>query len=368
MTATAQHVNTPASTAGRPAARRFASAASLLDALPERARERAQQALAEAFPHGTLQSVEMLHGGLSGSVVCKVIIDDRPYVLRAIMSPSPFTDPARQFACMHSAASAGVAPEVFFADATRGISICAFIPTPLGADGMPMPRDAVALGVLLRRLHRGPAFPEFLSGFQMIEGGLAELSSSRALLPQVVREVLHVYPTVQAMLQPHLTSAPCHNDLNPGNVLSGVDHPWLIDWDGACMGDPVLDVAGLIHWFGFDTAQRQAFLRAYHDGPPTPLELAKLLVMEQVSWVFYLLVFLLISRGADGLGDLDAISRETLPSFRQALGEVRDGTLRLQDADGRRRLSLIMAKQALHDMATDDFHQAMDLLRGAAVR
>ncbi len=336
----------------------------LLLMLPERARNTARTAVTSAFPDAVLEAIELLHGGLSGSLVCKIIVDEQPYVLRIILDRTPLNDPTRQFACMRAAADAGVAPAVLFADADLGASVSAFVAPPAVA----VARDAAALGTLLRRLHRGPAFPAFMSSFQLIEGGLADLQASGVVLPQLVREVVAAFPEVRSTLAPHLTEAPCHNDLNPGNILPDVDRLWLIDWDGACMGDPILDVAGLLHWFGFDAERRAAFLLAYHDGAPTPIDEAKLLVMEQVSWCFYMLVFLLISRGEDGLGNLDDIAPPSLPTFAEALTQIRDGTMRLHEASARRRLSLVMARQSLHDMAQPDFQIALERLKDAPAR
>jgi len=35
----------------------------------------------------------------------------------------------------------------------------------------------------------------------------------------------------------------CHGDLHPGNVIMSPDGPRIIDWDNACVGSPLADVA-----------------------------------------------------------------------------------------------------------------------------
>jgi aminoglycoside phosphotransferase (APT) family kinase protein len=300
---------------------------------------------------------------MSGSVVCKIVVDDTPYVLRVVTQRSPMHDPARQLACMRTAAEISVSPALVYADADRGVSISAFIAPPNHATGVPAPRDAAELGSLLRRLHHGPTFPEFLDAFQMIEGGLAELTRAAVVLPALVRELLEQYDVAKQVLAPHVTYVPCHNDLNPGNVLFDGERQWLIDWDAGCMGDPLFDVAGAMHWFALDESRRETMLRAYYAGEPTPHDRAKLIVMEQVSWTFYTLVFLLISRGPDGVGDLDVIERGTLPTFNEALGMISRGELRLHESEGRRFLALVMAKQALAEMGTTNYGRALRELR-----
>ncbi len=330
-----------------------------LATLPTAQREAAAAAITAAFPGASLEELTLLHGGLSGTLVCRIQVDTHAYVLRAIVQRSPLNDPARQFASMQAAASVGVAPPVLHANVEAGVCITAYVPPPPGQSDHMGDRDTVQLGELLRRLHQGPSFPPFLDAFELIEGGVGQLEQHGVTLPRLARAVMEQHQRVRRVLAPHLTSAPCHNDLNPGNVLSDGERLWLIDWDGACMGDPLFDVAGLLHWFGMDDERKARFLAAYSEGTPSAHLQAKLLLMEQVSWCFYMLVFLLISLGPDGVGALDAVPVETLPTFREALAEIKRGTLALRDVHERRRLSLIMAKQSLAEMAQPAFQAAM---------
>jgi aminoglycoside phosphotransferase (APT) family kinase protein len=53
-----------------------------------------------------------------------------------------------------------------------------------------------------------------------------------------------------------------HGDVTPGNVL-WADHPVLIDWEYARLGDPADDVAYIFAQHGLGEAQRQAFWSGY---------------------------------------------------------------------------------------------------------
>ena len=326
--------------------------------VPAAARDVAAQAIASAFPGGSLQFVEPMHGGMSGSLVAKIVVDQQPFVLRLIQQQNAFNNPLRQFTCMQIAAEIGVAPSVVYADAQRGVSICAYVTPP----AIPVARDAAQLGSLISTLHRGPAFPANRDAFQYIDDAVAELTAGGTALPRLVEALLPRYDAVKRALARHVISVPCHNDLNPGNVLTDGERMWLVDWDSAAMGDPMYDLAGLIHWFGLDDARTATFLTAYFERAPTAHEAAKLLLMEQVSWCAYTLIFLQISRGPDGFGDVDAIPRESLPSFVEALGELRRGELQLQHVEARRRLALVMANQSLNAMDQPVFHAAMQQL------
>jgi aminoglycoside phosphotransferase (APT) family kinase protein len=338
----------------------------ILTALPSAARATAAQAIAAAFPGAELQSLAPLRGGLSGSLVYKLVLDGRPFVLRVMQEVSLLHNPLRQLISMQLASECGITPHVHYVDLELAVSISAFVEHQPALANLRRDADqAASFGALLRRLHSGPAFPEFLDGFQMIEGGLEQLEKAGVVLPGLIQDILAEYESVTRALQPHLTSAPCHNDLNPGNVLYDGERFWLIDWEGACMGDPMLDLAGAIHWFMLDTRQEAALLKAYFQRFPNDQELAKLALMKQVSWCLYALIFLLTSIESDRPRLAEAIDRRELPSFAEALGAIGRGEMRLQEADMRRRLSLVMAKQSLDEMSRPEFRQALACLKAA---
>lgn len=338
----------------------------ILTALPAAVRATAAQAIAAAFPGADLQSLAPLHGGLSGSPVYKLVVDGRPFVLRLMQEVSLLHNPLRQLTSMQLASERELTPCLHYVDLELAVSISAFVEhQPALANLRHDAGQAGSFGDLLRRLHSGPAFPEFLDGFQMIQGGLQQLTQAGVALPSLIQDLVAEHEPVTLALQPHLTSAPCHNDLNPGNVLFDGQRFWLIDWEGACMGDPMLDLAGAIHWFMLDAGQEAALLNAYFQRSPSQQELAKLALMKQVSWCLYALIFLLTSLQGERAGVDEAIDRQELPSFGQALGAIGRGEMRLQEADMRRRLSLVMAKQSLDEMRRPEFRQALAYLKAA---
>jgi thiamine kinase-like enzyme len=330
----------------------------ILATLPPAAQTRAAQALAEAFPGARLQSLEPLHGGLSGALVYRLTVDGRPFVLRMIVEHSLLNDPVRQLTCLQLASEHKLTPHVQYASIELALSISAYLAHQPALPELRRNADLVAhFGDLLRRLHTGPAFPSFLDAFQMIEGGLEQLARRGVALPRLTQAALAEYEPVKQALQPHLISAPCHNDLNPANVLYDSRRLWLIDWETACMGDPMFDLAGLIHWFMFDAGQKATLLRAYFQRNPTERELAKLALMKHVSWWFYAIVFLLSLPGEEAHA-LPASDDERLPSFAEMMAAVGKGEIQLHDADTRRRLSLVLAQQSLDAMRQPAFGQA----------
>lgn len=313
------------------------------------------QALTTAFPGETMQTISPVHGGLSGSLVFRVQLREHTVLLRIIQNQSVLNNPERQFACMRAAAGSGVAPCVYYTDVASGVSISAFVETDLAPH---TPRDVAQFGTLLQQLHSGPAFPEFLTCFGLIRGGLAQLQQVGANIPRMTQAVLQEFELVAQLLEPQMVLAPSHNDLNPGNVLRDGERQWLVDWESACMNDPLFDVACAIQWFLLDAEQVSTLLTAYFSRLPNEAELAKLTLMQLVMYCYYMLVFQLISLGPDGLGDMDAVNIHALPTFADALGAVRRGEWSLQDPLARRQLSLVIAKQAQALMQLPDYAKA----------
>ncbi len=359
--------------AGSSPASASATANSALDQLPETVagvplRALVTQATGEAFPGANVTGLARLHGGMSGAYVAKLTVESASqateYVLRVLLQRGPLADPARQFACMRIASDIGVAPRVHYASAELGVSIVDYV-VPRVAAGVPSSSapDPRLLGAMLRVLHTGPAFPPHRTAFEMIDATETQVRATVSNLSALHEELFAQHHAIRAVLAPHVVLAPCHNDLNPGNVLFDGQRTWLIDWDAACMGDPLYDVAGLLHWFDLTGERAELLLAAYFGGEPTPFQRAKLALMKQVSWCVYSLIFLLISRREDAAGAPDETECESLPTFSEARAQIPTGQLKIHEPEGQRRLSLVMAKQSLDETATPEFQEAMALLR-----
>jgi aminoglycoside phosphotransferase (APT) family kinase protein len=337
-----------------------------LAALPAEVQSRVAQVLAAAFPGAQPDALEALHGGLSGSPMYKLVVGGRPYVLRVMLERSLLDDPVRQLACMQIASERVIAPHVAFASTELAASISDYVAHQPGQFNLRQNPDQIAeFGDLLRHLHTGPAFPPFLSPFDMIRGGLDHLAQHGVRLPRMTQTVLAQLDAVQHALGPHLVAAPCHNDLNPGNVLYDGTRPWLVDWEAAGMGEPMFDLAGAIHWFMLGAEHEAAFLQAYFQRAPTAHEQAKLTLAKHVSWWMYAITFLLVCLQSAGPGSIAPGEPEEAPSFAATMAAVGRGELRMGDPATQQRMSLAIARQSFEAMQGPAFGAALAQLRGA---
>ena len=128
--------------------------------LPQSRRDAVGPALQSAFGNWRAGDFHPLGGGVSGALIFRFEVRERPYVLRLEPDRIGLQDRQRHFACMVAAAEAGVAPPVHYADAADGVAIMGLVgghplsEYPGGRVGL-----VRALGALTARLQTAPPFP-----------------------------------------------------------------------------------------------------------------------------------------------------------------------------------------------------------------
>ena len=264
-----------------------------------------EQAIGAAFPNQTVEQIAPLSGGRSGAALWSFRVAGGAYVVRQ-PDPNRFMHEARaerERVCMMHASDWGVAPKIHFLDATSNVVIMDRIePAALGRRTPGAPGYVERLERLartLRALHEKPAssFPSgshdnFVSAVdqKLREGGGEGLPS--ALCDAVLETV--------APMARFAELAPCHKDLNPGNVLETADRVYFIDWEAASTSDPFYDLASL-SVFSFPTAEgREALLTAYVGREPTEEERDRNALARTMALGFCAASFIHLSRLTKG--------------------------------------------------------------------
>ncbi|WML45695.1 phosphotransferase family protein [Neobacillus sp. PS3-40] len=96
---------------------------------------------------------------------------------------------------------------------------------------------------MLKRLEKSPLLPETL--FQMVRDELDEEVHSMPEVQKTIafltKEGANVYSDEKVV---------CHGDVNHNNwLLSECNQLYLIDWDGAMIADPAIDLGLLLYWY-----------------------------------------------------------------------------------------------------------------------
>lgn len=260
-----------------------------VDRIPEDRRERARTALATAFGRSPVTSLEPITLGASASSY-RIEVAGRPYVLRLESSRrDEIRDPRRSYACMRTAAEAGIAPALRHADAAAAVAIMDFVPHRPMSDYLRAPPDlARDLGNLVARLQAMPAFPPVTDYPTVVGRLLGLLVASGRFAPGLLdrhrdgfERIREAYPWYGEAL------VSSHNDLNPANILFDGERLWLVDWETAYRNDPLVDVATLTIFIAASPELEAVLLRSWLGREPDLTQRARLALMRMLARLFF---------------------------------------------------------------------------------
>jgi aminoglycoside phosphotransferase (APT) family kinase protein len=282
------------------------------------------RALRETFGDAPIERMALLKGGRSGAMILSLTVAGKGYVVRrgdpTRTAHSPHV--AREIACLRIASARGVAPPLHHADADTGVVIMDWIDVaPFWSSPSRGPERIARVASTLRRLHDGPAFPPGPGALPLVrhtDDFLRERGGDG--LPPGLRSTLEA---VSALTRRFAGDAPCHNDLNPGNLLEAPEALYFVDWDTAAQGDPFVDL-GQLGVFTFPMAsQRDALLEAYLGHPPTELERARATVARVRALGVYATAFLHVA-ALEGAPPGETPTPASIPEMLAMLGARRE--------------------------------------------
>ena len=235
--------------------------------------------------HGDL-TIERL-GGLS-NVNYKLNGPDMCIVVRlAGPGTEAYVNHASEARNARAAAQAGVAPEVLFSDAQRGIIVTRFVE---GAEPLDAGRAGTAaclprIGRKLRQLHtRSDRFTSNFDPFQQLDRYAAILESHRQ---KPLTDFLAVWSRLNEAREVIGASAygskPCHCDLLPENILDDGERLFIIDYEFSGNCDPLWDLGDFSGEANLGESQDRVLLQCYFGGAVPPEAQALFIVYKAVS-------------------------------------------------------------------------------------
>lgn len=319
----------------------------------------AQSALKRVLDDQPVESITPLQGGFSSSKLYKVNTATQSYVLRLIDPQRSFADRDREIKCMEIASQEDIAPKVYYANPKDGIIMMEFIQSsPLSKEEQSPKIRLPRLGQILKKLHKSPPFPKTISAQEEIQKVVSKLAMKKIKLPELVSEVLTNIQKIEGPLQKTAKLVPCHNDLNPNNILFTQNQIKIIDWEGAGMGDPYFDLATIALFFVFDPKDEGILLKSYFGAPLIPAQKHRLYLMKQVALCFYGLALLSASHSEQQL-PLSSEEIDALPSFSAFLKAIGEGKENLGSPLSLRKFAFVAFKQAFNNMRTKEFADAL---------
>ncbi|SKA03583.1 Phosphotransferase enzyme family protein [Enhydrobacter aerosaccus] len=334
----------------------------MLNSIPEDRRQMARAALKAAFGPTAVSLIKPIVGGAS-ALIYRIEVGGRPYLLRFdSFLRDDVRDPPRAYRCMQAAAEAGIAPAIRYADAAAGVVVMDFIESRSLAD-YPGGLEALsrALGHLAARLQAIPPFPA-VGDYPSIIGGMFDrLLRSRLFADGLLdahregfERIRAAYPWNDAAL------VSSHNDSHPGNILFDGQRLWLIDWETAYRNDPLVDIAIMTMYVAATPDLQEVLIRSWSGRPSDGLLRARLLVMRQLTRLFYALANgFFVATARPDLRESD-LAAPTPAAFRAALD---DGRLISNTFETQRIASRVALRAFLEGLATPAFADALAIVR-----
>jgi aminoglycoside phosphotransferase (APT) family kinase protein len=324
--------------------------------IPESKNAAVVRALREAFDVAEFEDIRMLTAGLSSALVFRIVVRGRPYLLRVITRTDEMSDPTRQFACMRSAAEAGLAPRIWYASVEDRLSIIDFVQ----ARPFPLAEALVRLPVTLRALHALPPFPMPKLGnyLDLMDGFIKKFQSAGILPNGETEEHFQVYARVRSVY-PRLDSdmVSCHNDLKPENILFDGDRVWLVDWEAAFLNDRYADLAVIANFIVTNDAEEATYLRNYFGEAASEYQLARFYLMRQILHMSYASVFLWIASSGKPVAP-DA----NVPNFREFHNRTWTGEISLATDEAKLRYGRVHLNQLLENARAPRFQRSLQIV------
>ncbi len=321
--------------------------------IPEAKQPAVTRALTEAFGVTDVEAIHPLTGGLSPSLVFRIVVRGRPYLLRVLMRDAAMADPTHEFTCMRLASEAGIAPRMWYASVEDRVLITDFVAA------RPFPDDtALRIAPVIRKLHSLPDFPPPKMGHYLdtMDGLVRRVQAASLLPPSVADELFRGYAAVVRVYPRHDADlVASHNDLKPQNIVFDGERLWLVDWEAAFLNDPYVDLAIAANFFVTDEGQEEAYLRAYFGEPAGEDRRARFYLMRQAMHVFYT-AFLTLMAAASGLPIVSDMPAPDVRAFHQRLIS---GEVALVTPEERLQYAKVHLTEALRNMRTPRFKDAV---------
>lgn len=246
----------------------------------------------------------------------------RVVVRMAAAGDDPVVDRAVELHNHRVAHTYGLAPGVLFADLRRHVLVTEFVEgRELGTADVADPHTIERIGRLLRTLHDLPPrrYHGRFTPFVVADRYADRLAAGGDPLDAGELAVLDGARRLRAALTAAGSTATCHNDPWPGNILVGDQRLLLIDWEYSGLGDPLWDLAHFAVESRLDDDQAGRLLTAWHGRVPPPSMCARLALWRPVTDVVWALWARVQHAGGNDREDLRAYARGRLHRARRTL-------------------------------------------------
>ncbi len=303
---------------------------------------------------------QKLTGGFSGAQLFTVTtLEQKPvqkYVIRFLTHKS-LEERAKGIYNFKVASRAGYGPHIFYANKEEGVVIMEYLEQqPITGRDRQSDDLYIVLAKTVRTIHHGPKFEGTFDPFRFIAQKI-ELIAAKNTGGIPLAKIKNIATKIQTAVKPFVTYTPCHNDLNPSNLIYSNGSLKVIDYEEAAQGDPYLDLATVGMFFCRTKRHKDLLLKTYLARKPMPQEQARFFLMRQVVRFGFALWY---------LGErLDHLSLyKTVPSLSQReFGlEWAQGKIDFNRVEDTIKYAKVLINHALKNIKSQEFQEAVKLL------
>ncbi len=335
-----------------------------LDPIPPDRRETAKAAMSAAFGRAQPTALEQITRGASGALIYRTEVANRPYLLRLETKRDAFNDTGRGYICMQTAAKAGIAPRLYYADPAQGVAIMDFLPShslfqyPTGRDGL-----AHDLGALVARLQETEPFPAIQDYPVILDGLLDQIVKSGRFAPGLLDPHRDAFKQlVKAYEWDKATTVSSHNDLNPGNIIFDGRRLWFVDWEVAFRNDPLIDLANLSNYLAPTPELQDALLSSWQGRAPDRMLRARLVLARQFARLGYACI--MITHASAGLGGSKPDNDLSAPGLDEFHSMLARGRVKLSAAESLYVYGKVFLNEFRMRSASADYLDALSTVSG----
>jgi hypothetical protein len=322
-----------------------------------------EKALLQAFNTTEISDIRLLAGGLSGSMVYKITVNNESYVLK-LDSPEETAGPGtRPYTSMEIAVNAGIAPPLYYLNREDALFISKFIENqPLRAVFTSPDLLLTTIANTITAIHKMPAIPKENSLLTTVETLIRQVRESPMFTKTIFEDFFDYYDIIRKHYPWDDTDkVPSHNDLNPNNIICDGKKIWIVDWDAAFQNDRYVDLAISANFFVSNATQEKIFLEAYFGDGLSSCNSARFFIMRQITRLIYAILMFKLASSSDPAGVIDDPGLQT--ANMRKIGELLGtGKLSLSSYRGQLLYGKALLNEALTDMRSPRFIPSVEAL------
>ena len=298
-----------------------------------------------AATFGEILALQAITKGLSGAAVYDVTTTKGEYILRIHRGDQASWD--KLVGMYRLASEHGIAPRLEAVDAAAQAFICAKVTGPSFGAAISQPTTLPAafqsLVTTIAKLHAIPASGVASNDAPAFARGIWKSESQRPGFPAWALPLgKRLDDAIERMAQDN-RKVFSHCDLHVANIIWDGTRVWFVDWEGAGLAHPYLDLATISNFLSLPRDAALGLLSKQEGGTLGDAEAELFDAVRDFARITYGAVFF---RLVPDLTKIAFAGRETTPTLGACFALVAAGKLRLDGAEGQASIGAALLSQA----------------------